>query len=182
MLLDVVIQMIGGKRDRRNVNVVYRLGKPNTSPSWPLSCGVYSSVYHGRTHIVIFHILRNPYLWKRLQTRTRWQRGTQSKYCYFSDKKYYLLRAVTYSLYQSAYVVTKMIETFVLLLLFFIILNCSWVDTRWQQYSTHLHTNGTCTTIKKKKKGSAGRATSLRVIPWHLPYNWGRITEKPQLG
>ena len=20
-------------------------------------------------------------------------------------------------------------------------LNCSWVDTRWQQYSTHLHTN-----------------------------------------
>jgi hypothetical protein len=21
--------------------------------------------------------------------------------------------------------------------------NCSWVDTRWQQYSTHLHTNST---------------------------------------
>jgi hypothetical protein len=30
--------------------------------------------------------------------------------------------------------------------------------------------------------GSAGRASSLRVIPWHLPYNWGKSTEKPQLG
>jgi hypothetical protein len=40
--------------------------------------------------------------------------------------------------------------------------NCSWVDTLWQQYSTHLHTN--CTqntdnrtyiTIKRKNFGSA---------------------------
>jgi hypothetical protein len=23
------------------------------------------------------------------------------------------------------------------------IYNCNWVDTRWQQYSTHLHTNNT---------------------------------------
>jgi hypothetical protein len=55
--------------------------------------------------------------------------------------------------------------------------NSNWVDTRWQQYSTHLHTNstqntedGTYITIKKKL-GSARRALSLRVIPWHLPYN-----------
>jgi len=27
---------------------------------------------------------------------------------------------------------------------------------------------------------SAGRALSLRVLPWHLPYNWGKSTEKPQ--
>jgi len=26
---------------------------------------------------------------------------------------------------------------------------------------------------------SVGRAPSLRVIPWHLPYNWGKSTEKP---
>jgi hypothetical protein len=26
---------------------------------------------------------------------------------------------------------------------------------------------------------SAGRAPSLRVLPWHLPYNWGKSTEKP---
>jgi hypothetical protein len=62
--------------------------------------------------------------------------------------------------------------------------------------STHLHTNhtqdtengtyitiktlGTSITIKKFKTnlGSAGRAPSLRVIPWHLPYNWGKSTEK----
>jgi len=28
----------------------------------------------------------------------------------------------------------------------------------------------------------AGRAPSLLVIPWHLPYNWGKRTEKPQSG
>jgi len=22
----------------------------------------------------------------------------------------------------------------------------------------------------------------LRVLPWHLPYNWGKSTEKPQSG
>jgi len=29
---------------------------------------------------------------------------------------------------------------------------------------------------------SADRAPSLRVIPWHLPYNWGKSMEKPQSG
>jgi len=29
---------------------------------------------------------------------------------------------------------------------------------------------------------SADRAPSLRCIPWHLPYNWGKSTEKPQSG
>jgi hypothetical protein len=29
------------------------------------------------------------------------------------------------------------------LLLLLLLLNCNWVDTRWQQYSTHLHTNST---------------------------------------
>jgi len=28
---------------------------------------------------------------------------------------------------------------------------------------------------------SAGRALSWLGIPWHLPYNWGKSTEKPQL-
>jgi hypothetical protein len=62
--------------------------------------------------------------------------------------------------------------------------------------STHLHTNNTQNTQKahnnKKLKihnhkkltnlGGAGRAPSLRVIPWHLPYNRGKKTEKPHLG
>ena len=77
------------------------------------------------------------------------------------------------------------------------IFSCNWVDTRWQQYSSHLHTsstpntkNGTYITITKLNMHnnkiltnlwSAGRAPSLRVIPWHLPYNWGKSTEKSQL-
>jgi hypothetical protein len=50
------------------------------------------------------------------------------------------------------------------------IFNRNWVDTRWQQYITHLYTNNTHNT-EKGKLGSAGRAPSLRIIPWHLPYN-----------
>jgi hypothetical protein len=43
-------------------------------------------------------------------------------------------------------------------------------------YSTNLHTNSTKNTengtyITIKKIRSTGRALSLRVIPWHLPYN-----------
>jgi len=29
---------------------------------------------------------------------------------------------------------------------------------------------------------SADRAPSLRGVPWHLPYTWGKSTEKPQSG
>jgi hypothetical protein len=29
---------------------------------------------------------------------------------------------------------------------------------------------------------SADCAPSLRSMPWHLPYNWGESTEKPQSG
>jgi hypothetical protein len=50
------------------------------------------------------------------------------------------------------------------------IFNRSWVDTRWQQNITHLHTNSTHNT-EKGKLGSAGRTPSLRIIPWHMPYN-----------
>jgi hypothetical protein len=74
-------------------------------------------------------------------------------------------------------------------ILYIVIFYCNWVDTRWQQYGTHLHTNttqntenGKHITIKRKDLESAGRAPSLRVIPWHLPYNLGKSTEKPQIG
>jgi hypothetical protein len=46
--------------------------------------------------------------------------------------------------------------------------NRSWVDTRWQQYSTHLHTNsthntqnGTYITIKQLKKGNNKELANL---------------------
>ena len=73
-----------------------------------------------------------------------------------------------------------------------IFVNCNWVATRWQQYSTHLHTNSTQNntinknnTISNKNNTinnligkSAGRAPSLRVIPLHFTYNRGKNTEK----
>ena len=55
--------------------------------------------------------------------------------------------------------------------------NRNWVDTRWQHHTTHLQQ--TIHTIHREYNSeSAGRAPSLRVIPWHLPYNWGKSTEK----
>jgi len=53
-----------------------------------------------------------------------------------------------------------------------VFVNCNWVATRWQMYSTHLHTNNTQNdtkqtihrTTQKFWKG-AGRAPSWLVIP-----------------
>jgi hypothetical protein len=67
--------------------------------------------------------------------------------------------------------------------------NCNWVATRWQQFSTYLHTNNTQNDTKQtihrttqKFWKTAGRAPSLRVLPWHLPCNRGKSTEKPRSG
>ena len=55
--------------------------------------------------------------------------------------------------------------------------------------STHLRTNNsqndTKQTIHRTTQQfwkSAGRAPSWLVISWHLPYNRGKSTEKPQSG
>ena len=60
----------------------------------------------------------------------------------------------------------------------YIFVNCNWVATRWQWYSTHLHTHNTQNDTKQKIHRTtqkfwknANRAPSLRVIRWHLPYN-----------
>ena len=67
-----------------------------------------------------------------------------------------------------------------------IFVNCKWVVTRWQLCNTHLHTNNTQNDSKQtirrttqtlrihKFWNSAGRAPTLRDIPWHSPYNWGK--------
>jgi hypothetical protein len=47
---------------------------------------------------------------------------------------------------------------------------CNFVATRWQQYSTDLHTNSTQNNSINFWK-SVGRAPSLPIIPWHLPYS-----------
>ena len=54
------------------------------------------------------------------------------------------------------------------------------------QYTyTHKHyreRHKTKNTYNTKIRKSAGRVPSLRVLPWHLPYNSGKSTEKPQSG
>jgi hypothetical protein len=53
---------------------------------------------------------------------------------------------------------TERVESSILLRVLLLLFNRNWVDTRWQQYSTHLHTNstqntenGTYITMRKKK-------------------------------
>ena len=48
-----------------------------------------------------------------------------------------------------------------------------------QKNNTINNKNNTINNIIGK---SAGRAPSLRTIPWHLPYNWRKGTEKPKSG
>jgi hypothetical protein len=58
-----------------------------------------------------------------------------------------------------------------------IFVNWNWVVTRWQYTFTHkLYIEQHKLQLIWK---SAGRALSLRVLPWHLPYNRGKSTEKP---
>jgi hypothetical protein len=75
-----------------------------------------------------------------------------------------------------------------------IFVNCNWVASRWQQYATYLkhkqyterhETNNTLNNTKILRKTqqfwkSAGRAPTWRVIPRHLPYDWGKSSEIPQ--
>jgi len=55
--------------------------------------------------------------------------------------------------------------------------------------TVHIYTHTIHRTIQNKQYieqhnnwMSAGRVPSWLVIPWHLPCNWGKSTEKPQSG
>ena len=54
--------------------------------------------------------------------------------------------------------------------------------------TVHIYTQTIHRTIQNKQYieqhnwMSAGRAPSWLVLPWHLPYNRGKSTEKPQSG
>ena len=71
-------------------------------------------------------------------------------------------------------------------MIWYIFVNCNWVDTRWQQYSTHSHTNNTQNTTKQTIHWTTQKFGRLRamprllwVLPWLLPYNWEKSTENP---
>jgi len=46
-----------------------------------------------------------------------------------------------------------------------IFVNCSWVATRWQQYSTHLHTNNTQNNTKQTINRTTQKFGKVRVVP-----------------
>jgi len=51
-------------------------------------------------------------------------------------------------------------------------------------YTQTIHRTSQITTEQHRYKlmwKSAGRAPSLRVLPWHLPYNGGKNTENPHI-
>jgi hypothetical protein len=39
----------------------------------------------------------------------------------------------------------------IIIIIYLCIFNCNWTDTRWQQYSTHLHTNSTQNTENRTR-------------------------------
>ena len=46
-----------------------------------------------------------------------------------------------------------------------IFINCNWVDTRWQQYSTHLHTNSTQNDTKQTIHRRTQQSVGVRAVP-----------------
>jgi len=60
------------------------------------------------------------------------------------------------------------------------IFNCNWVEPGGSS-TVHIYTHTIHRTTQLIVK-SADRALSLRVTPWHLPYNWGKSREKLQSG
>ena len=53
-------------------------------------------------------------------------------------------------------------------MIYMIYFNCNWIATRWQQYSTHLHTNNTQNDTKQTIHGTTKK-------------NFGRVWAVPHL-
>ena len=63
-----------------------------------------------------------------------------------------------------------------------IFVDCNWVDTQWQQYSTHLHTNSTQNNTMKQNTQN-GTCTSIRILKLtkeHIIYKLNRGTQNTQ--
>jgi len=49
-------------------------------------------------------------------------------------------------------------------------------------HKQYIERHNTDNTYNTKIRKSAGRDASLQVLPWHLPYSWGKSTGQPQWG
>jgi len=50
-------------------------------------------------------------------------------------------------------------------MIWYIFVNCNWVATRWQQYSTHSHTNNTQNDTKQTIHKTTQKLGRVRVVP-----------------
>ena len=57
-----------------------------------------------------------------------------------------------YNVREFVLIVAVMVQNTIAVYINILYFNCSWVDTRWQQYSTHLHTNSTQNSTMKQNK------------------------------
>jgi hypothetical protein len=54
-----------------------------------------------------------------------------------------------------------------------IYVNCNWIDTRWQQYSTHLHTKSTQNNTMRQNTQNSTYIT-IRILKVHAVVHWLR--------
>ena len=60
-------------------------------------------------------------------------------------------------------------------MIYYMFVNCNWVATRWQLYSTHLHTN-----ITQNDTKQTIHRTTQKFLEQHD--NFGRVRAVPRLG
>ena len=63
--------------------------------------------------------------------------------------------------------------TFDLIMIYDIFVDCSWVATRWQQYSTHLHTHNTQNDTKQTIHRTPQNFRRVRAVPHLCQFNPG---------
>jgi hypothetical protein len=64
-----------------------------------------------------------------------------------------------------------------------IFVSCNWVDTRWQQYSTHLHTDSTQNDTMKQitQNGTEQNGTERNVTERNMHNNKDTLIKKPNI-
>ena len=88
------------------------------------------------------------------------------------------------------YCVSQVVKTPTIILNNPVLVNCNWVSTRWQQCSTHLHTNSTQNDTNDRKyveqHKNFGRMPAVprlcELYPGMCLTTEGKITENPQSG
>jgi hypothetical protein len=116
---------------------------------------------------------------------SRYRTNKEIKFLYYKKKINELLYKIHLYIYIYMYIYIYT-HTHIYIHTYF---NCNWVETRWQQYSTHLHTNnthntenGTYITIKRNKFGKCRPCPIFASYTLAFALQLRKSTENPQLG